>query len=166
MHSRLCAFLGLFQGRNHRPSHLNLGKPSKNHRFQWLLCKKNIQWWWSRDGKTIEKPFIAMAPWKKNITIPSLQKNDHLWSLMCSNQLEHCCFLEIWFSKVMNLQAWIWLFSSIWVKNRQGRQQSKCLQKFFKKSENLFIPVHLLALLLISAFYRLNNRSPVGEHPI
>ena len=33
----------------------------------------------------------------------------------------------------MNLQAWIWLFSSIWVKNRQGRQQSKCLQKLFKK---------------------------------
>ena len=84
MHSRLCAFLGLFQGRNHRwPSHLNLGKPSENHWYQWLICKKNIQWWWSRAGKTIEKPSMAMVPWKKKHPIPSLQKNDHRWSLVC-----------------------------------------------------------------------------------
>ena len=43
--------------------------------------EKNIQWWWSSYGKTIEKPSMAMVPWKKNITIPSLWKNDHRWSL-------------------------------------------------------------------------------------
>ena len=44
--------------------------------------QKNIQWWWSRDGKTIEKPSMAMVPWKRNITIPSLWKNYHRWSLL------------------------------------------------------------------------------------
>ena len=123
MHSRLCAFLGLFQGRNHRwPSHLNLGKPSENHRYQWLIskktfngdgpglvkplknhrwqwsiCKKNIQWWWSGGSKTIEKPSLAMVPWRKNITIASFEKNDHRWSLAPIAQSglfwgQKCCF--------------------------------------------------------------------------
>ena len=53
MHSRLRAFLGLFQGRNHRwPSHLNLGKPSKNHWCQWLIWKKTF----NGDGPGMVKP--------------------------------------------------------------------------------------------------------------
>ena len=66
--SRLCAFSGLCQGQNHRwPLHLNLGKPSKNHRFQWLICKKtfngdgpgkvkplkNHRWQWCLGKKTL-----------------------------------------------------------------------------------------------------------------
>ena len=57
-------------------------KPLKNHRCQWSICKKNIQWWWSGGSKTIEKPSLAMVPWKKNITIASFEKNDHRWSLV------------------------------------------------------------------------------------
>ena len=43
--------------------------------------QKNIQWWWSGGSKTIEKPSLAMVPWRKNITITSFEKNDHRWSL-------------------------------------------------------------------------------------
>ena len=46
-----------------------------------VVLEINIQWWWSRGGKTIEKPSVTMVPWEKNITIPSLWKNDHRWSL-------------------------------------------------------------------------------------
>ena len=48
--------------------------------------KKNIQWWWSRYGKTIEKPSMAMVPWKKKhyhpIVLkkwPSLKSNIHIF---------------------------------------------------------------------------------------
>ena len=86
MHSRLCAFLGLFQGRNHRwPSHLNLGKPSENHWYQWLICKKNIQWWWSRAGKTIEKPSMAMVPWKKTLPSHRYKKMTIVEVYLCSS---------------------------------------------------------------------------------
>ena len=44
--------------------------------------QKNIQWWWSGGSKTIEKPSLAMVPWRKNITITSFEKNDHRWSLV------------------------------------------------------------------------------------
>ena len=58
MHSRLCAFLGLFQGRNHRKTiDINgwsvkktfngdgpgLVETLKNHRWQWCLGKKKYQ---------------------------------------------------------------------------------------------------------------------------
>ena len=56
-------------------------KPLKNHWCQWSISEKNIQWWWFSGSKTIEKPLIAMVPSKKIITIPSLWKNDHRWSL-------------------------------------------------------------------------------------
>ena len=56
-------------------------KPLENHQYQWSISEKNIQWWWLRGSKTIEKPLIAMVPPKKFITIPSLWKNDHRWSL-------------------------------------------------------------------------------------
>ena len=36
--------------------------------------QKNIQWWWSRDGKTIEKPSMAMVPWKKKHFHPIVMK--------------------------------------------------------------------------------------------
>ena len=50
---KLRAFLGFFQGQNHRwPSHLNLRKPSKNHRCQWLICKKTF----NGDGPGMVKP--------------------------------------------------------------------------------------------------------------
>ena len=80
--SRLQAFLGLSNG----PKPLltivpefgeTIEKPSIAMVNQW----KNIQWWWLRGSKTIEKPLIAMVPPKKFITIPSLWKNDHRWSL-------------------------------------------------------------------------------------
>ena len=58
-----------------------LGKPLKNHQCQWSIWEKNIQWWWSGCSKTIEKPSKAMVLRKKNITIPSFEKNDHRWSL-------------------------------------------------------------------------------------
>ena len=79
---RLQAFLGLSIG----PKPLltivpefgeTIEKPSIAMVNQW----KNIQWWWLRGSKTIEKPLIAMVPPKKFITIPSLWKNDHRWSL-------------------------------------------------------------------------------------
>ena len=39
---KIRAFVSFFQGQNHRwPSHLNLGKPSKNHWCQWLIWKKH-----------------------------------------------------------------------------------------------------------------------------
>ena len=47
---------------------------------------KNIQWWWFSGSKTIEKPLIAMVPSKKIITIPSLWKNDHRWSLQSTQE--------------------------------------------------------------------------------
>ena len=59
--------LGLFQDQNHRwPLHLNLGKPSKNHWFQWLICKKKFNgdgplknhWWQWCLGK---KPFSLLT---------------------------------------------------------------------------------------------------------
>ena len=62
-----------------------LGKPLKNHQCQWSIWEKNIQWWWSGCSKTIEKPSKAMVLRKKNITIPSFEKNDHRWSL-CGSQ--------------------------------------------------------------------------------
>ena len=68
--SRSCAFSGLCQGQNHRwPLHLNLGKPSKNHRFQWLICKKTFNGDGSGMVKPLKKPSMAMVPWKK--TLPS-----------------------------------------------------------------------------------------------
>ena len=56
MHSCLsqsCQFVGLFQGQNHRsPLHLNLGKPLKNHWFQWLIFTKTF----NGDGPGMVKP--------------------------------------------------------------------------------------------------------------
>ena len=80
--SQLQAFLGLSNG----PKPLltivpefgeTIEKPSIAMVNRW----KNIQWWWLRGNKTIEKPSMAMVPHKIFITIPSLSKNDHRWSL-------------------------------------------------------------------------------------
>ena len=38
---------------------------------------KNIQWWWSGCGKTIEKLLKAMVLRKKNITIQSLSMDKY-----------------------------------------------------------------------------------------
>ena len=36
--------------------------------------QKNIQWWWSGGSKTIEKPSLAMVPWKKTLPSHCLKK--------------------------------------------------------------------------------------------
>ena len=76
------------------------GKPLKNHWCQWSICEKTFNGdhhWWSSGIKTIEKPSIAMVPSKKIITIPSLWKNYHRWSLSCSEKyFSGNCPLAIW----------------------------------------------------------------------
>ena len=86
--SRLQAFLGLSIG----PKPLltivpEFGETIEKTSIAMVNQWKNIQWWWLRGSKTIEKPLIAMVPPKKFITIPSLWKNDHRWSLLRSNLL-------------------------------------------------------------------------------
>ena len=65
--------------------------------------QKNIQWWWSGGSETIEKPSLAMVPWKKNITIASFEKKDHRWSLfeILQSKKTVCLYLGIIFQKQM-----------------------------------------------------------------
>ena len=71
------------------------GKTIEKTLISMVDLQKNIQWWWSSDGKTIEKP--SMVPWKQNITIPSLWKNYHRWSLFgfYEHQTVHYNFLTV-----------------------------------------------------------------------
>ena len=47
---------------------------------------------WSKDGKTIGRPLMAMVPWKKKHYHPIVMKNYHRWRRVknfCRNQLRH-----------------------------------------------------------------------------
>ena len=80
-------FYVFWTGQNHCwPSCQTLVKTIEKPLMSMVNQWKNIQWWWFSGNKTIEKPLIAMVPSKKFITIPSLWKYDHRWSLFQSIQ--------------------------------------------------------------------------------
>ena len=54
------------------------GKIIEKPSISMVDLQKNIQWWWSRHWKTID----GNGALEKNITIPSLWKNDHRRSLV------------------------------------------------------------------------------------
>ena len=62
------------------------GKTIEKPLISMVDLQKNIQWWWSGDGKTIENHWWQWCLGKENITIPSLWQNDHRRSLLDNQQ--------------------------------------------------------------------------------
>ena len=54
---------------------------------------KNIQWWWSKGNKTIEKPSKSMVAWKKNINHSIALKS---WPSLWSNIFIAFVFMIAW----------------------------------------------------------------------
>ena len=62
--------LCLFQGQNHCwPLHLNLGRPLKNNRFQWLIFKPDHQRWAYSTVERFEKIRTKIKEKNKAMTI-------------------------------------------------------------------------------------------------
>ena len=115
-------FFGLFITKtivNHRT--WIWGKPLKNHRCQWSIFKKNIQWWWSGGCKTIEKPSMSMVNLQKKLNgdgqIVAKPLKNHRWQ-WCPERKKHYHRIvwKKWPSLKSNLhrvKAWLSLRHSV-----------------------------------------------------
>ena len=79
--------------------------------------QKNIQWWWSGSSKTIEKPSLAMVPWRKNIIIASFEKNDHRRSLNQNNRDSDLNNVIEWRWKTNNMYWKLILYIKMYIKD-------------------------------------------------
>ena len=81
-------FRSLFMSQNHRwPSHLKFGKTIEKPSMSMVSLMKNIQWWWSSGGKTIEKPLKKSLPSHVFKKLPSSK------SILCFEPQSSCLSL-------------------------------------------------------------------------